>query len=52
MKRIEKVPIIIKKIQSTQVVELSFHSVESKKLQTTKHVVREIYLRTSFFPKK
>lgn len=52
MKKHDKLPVIIKKIQSAQAVELNFYTVESKKLQTAKHIVREIYLRTSFFPKK
>lgn len=52
MKANDKFPIIIKKIQSCPVVSLDLHEVQSKKFQTTRHTVREIYLRTTFFLKK
>jgi hypothetical protein len=47
-----KLPIIIKKIQSSKILSLEFHEVKSNKLQTPKHIVKEVYIRTTFFPKK
>lgn len=45
-------PLLLKNIQYNKITTKKLHQVESKKLQTTQHTVREIYSRTSFFPKK
>ena len=47
-----KIPAMIKKIKMQAMTELDNHEVYSKRLQTTKHTVREIYSRTSYFPRK
>ena len=52
MTDITKLPIIIKKIKSDKITEKHFHETKSIKLQTNKHLVREIYPRQSFFPIK
>ena len=45
-----KLPIIVHKIQSRAIVPMDYHEVSSKMLQTKKHIVRELFCRTSFFP--
>ncbi|MFD2602562.1 hypothetical protein [Flavobacterium suzhouense] len=42
---------MINNIKKSQIKELDNHQVESKRLQTKKHTVREIFSRTSYFPK-
>lgn len=52
MSEIIKLPIVIKNVKSDEITEKEFHETVSTKLQTKKHLVREIYPRQSFFPPK
>lgn len=52
MKQEDKLPITVHKIQCKEISKLNYHEVASEKLQTRKHIVRDISGRTSFYPKK
>jgi hypothetical protein len=46
------IPIIIKKIQTNDVFDLIAHEIISKKCQTDRHIVRELYVRTTYYKRK
>jgi len=46
------IPIIIKKLQTNASYDLQHHEVTSTKYQTSKHIVRELYVRPTFYIRK